>query len=108
MNPLNYVCHRLPERSFHLKGRQFPVCARCTGFYLSGFTYAILAMFIAFQYTLSTTILGIILLIPFIVDGLTQFLNFRESNNTLRFLTGILGGIGVMILIKTLKFMFIY
>jgi uncharacterized membrane protein len=30
------VCHQLPERSFFWDGRQFPVCARCTGLYLSG------------------------------------------------------------------------
>ena len=30
------VCHQLSERSFHLSGIQFPVCARCTGLYLGG------------------------------------------------------------------------
>ena len=30
------ICHQLPERSFFLDGRQLPVCARCTGLYLSG------------------------------------------------------------------------
>jgi uncharacterized membrane protein len=29
------ICHQLPERSFFLEGRQLPVCARCTGLYLS-------------------------------------------------------------------------
>jgi uncharacterized membrane protein len=29
------ICHQLPERSFFLDGRQLPVCARCTGLYLS-------------------------------------------------------------------------
>jgi len=29
------ICHQLPERSFFLGGRQFPVCGRCTGLYLS-------------------------------------------------------------------------
>ena len=28
------ICHRIPERSFHLAGRQLPLCARCTGTYL--------------------------------------------------------------------------
>jgi uncharacterized membrane protein len=28
------VCHQLPERSFALGGRQWPVCARCSGLYL--------------------------------------------------------------------------
>ncbi len=30
------ICHQRPERSFFLDGQQFPVCARCTGLYLSG------------------------------------------------------------------------
>jgi uncharacterized membrane protein len=29
------ICHQKPERSFFLDGHQFPVCARCTGLYLS-------------------------------------------------------------------------
>jgi len=28
------VCHRIPERSFILGGRQLPLCARCTGTFL--------------------------------------------------------------------------
>lgn len=28
------VCHQLPERSFVWAGRQWPVCARCSGLYL--------------------------------------------------------------------------
>jgi uncharacterized membrane protein len=30
------ICHQRPERSFFLHGRQFPVCGRCAGLYLSG------------------------------------------------------------------------
>lgn len=30
------ICHQLPERSFFIDSRQLPVCARCTGLYLSG------------------------------------------------------------------------
>jgi uncharacterized membrane protein len=30
------ICHQRPERSFFWAGHQFPVCARCTGLYLSG------------------------------------------------------------------------
>ena len=28
------VCHRIDLRSFHIQGRQMPLCARCTGMYL--------------------------------------------------------------------------
>ena len=30
------ICHQLPARSFFWAGHQLPVCARCTGLYLSG------------------------------------------------------------------------
>jgi uncharacterized membrane protein len=29
------VCHQRPERSFHVGGTQWPVCARCAGLYLA-------------------------------------------------------------------------
>ena len=32
----SFICHQRPERSFFVGGQQLPVCARCTGLYLSG------------------------------------------------------------------------
>jgi uncharacterized membrane protein len=32
----SFVCHQIPERSFHIAGAQLPVCARCTGLYAGG------------------------------------------------------------------------
>lgn len=32
------ICHQRPERSFFWGAHQFPVCARCTGLYLSAAT----------------------------------------------------------------------
>jgi uncharacterized membrane protein len=32
----SFICHQLPERSFHLQGAQLPVCARCLGLYGGG------------------------------------------------------------------------
>src|SRR5437764_170555 len=29
------ICHQRPGRSFHTEGVQWPVCARCSGLYLS-------------------------------------------------------------------------
>ena len=29
----SYICHQIPERSFHLFGYQFAVCSRCFGVY---------------------------------------------------------------------------
>ena len=103
----NLICHRKPERSFFIKGHQFPVCARCTGFYISMFSYFVYAYCFFVNYNIYLLIFAIMLLIPTILDGLTQLLEYRKSNNTLRFITGILGGTGLGILIKAIKY-FIY
>lgn len=108
MNPLNIICHRNPERSFFIKGHQFPVCARCTGFYLTIIAYTIYAYYTPIVYTNEYVLLGITLCIPAIIDGITQALHLRESNNNIRLITGLLGGIGLMIIIKYLKLVIIY
>src|SRR5690606_17888035 len=39
------LCHRLTGHSFHVAGRQLPLCARCTGMYLGIFiTFAALLL----------------------------------------------------------------
>ena len=101
------ICHRKPERSFHINGHQFPVCARCTGFYISVIVYCVYAFFYYIDYSVQLLVFAVLLLIPAGVDGLTQFFDFRESNNTLRLLTGLCGGLGLIILIKAFKFYFI-
>lgn len=108
MNMLNLMCHRKPERSFQYKGHYFPVCARCTGFYIAIFTYGILAMIVPITYISNSIMIGILLLVPSGIDGITQLFELRTSNNILRLATGLFGGIGLMIILKTLKFMFIY
>ncbi len=39
-------------------------------------------------------------MIPAAVDGLTQYFGPRESTNTLRFITGFIGGLGLIIFLK--------
>jgi uncharacterized membrane protein len=41
--------------------------------------------------------IGIIVQIPMVVDGVTQKLGWRESNNFLRIITGSLSGLGLSI-----------
>lgn len=107
MRSINLLCHRKPERSFHIKGKQFPVCSRCTGFYISIIAYYTYTFFNYVDYNPFLLSSAILLLIPAGIDGTTQFLGYRESNNTLRFITGLLGGLGLAILIKALKY-FLY
>lgn len=98
------ICHRLPDRTFKFRESYFPVCARCTGIYVSAFTYFIYVYFFYVEYTFQLLLLAFIMTIPTIFDGLTQLFGLRLSNNKLRFFTGLIGGLGLAILIKTLKY----
>lgn len=87
-------CHRKPERSFFYKGKQFPVCARCTGFYLGYFALPIFT----FSIWMPSFLWIFLLMLPALVDGLTQAYMNRESNNWLRLATGIPAGAACMAL----------
>lgn len=104
MNILDIICHRRPERSFFINGHQFPVCARCTGFYISLALYFIYTYYFFVNYDIYLLTFAAMLLMPAAIDGLTQLKGYRESNNSLRFITGLLGGLGLGIFIKALKY----
>lgn len=95
-----YICHRIPERSFFIKGHQFPVCARCTGFYTGLIVYLIVNQFYYHPYDINMLIVSMILMIPAAIDGVTQYFGPRESTNKLRFITGFIGGVGLIIFLK--------
>lgn len=98
MNVFKYLCHQRPDRSFFFRGHQFPVCSRCTGFLVGTFVFSVFIYFIPLDYTYDLFYLSIILQLPYIIDGSTQYLGYRESNNTLRFITGFIGSFGLIIM----------
>jgi len=77
-------CHRISGRSFFVGGRQFHVCARCTGI-LIGYTLAPL-MLLSKHAALYLFPLFLLLMA---IDGGTQLFGLRESNNALRLATGL-------------------
>jgi uncharacterized membrane protein len=74
-------CHQLPERSFFVRGRQVPMCARCTGLLVGA------VLFPLFEGQHIAVYVGLVS--AFIVDSLTQLYGLRESNNALRFALGL-------------------
>ena len=106
--PFYFICHRIPDRTFKVGKYYFPVCARCTGIYISAFSYFILAMFVPIVYSMELIILATLFIIPTAIDGISQLLNKRNSNNYLRFITGLFAGLGLAILAKAIKFIIIY
>lgn len=105
------ICHRIPERSFYLAGRQLPLCARCTGTYLGALT-GFMTMW-ALGHRRASNLpptKAIVLLVGFIasmgVDGLNSYLSFfpnaphlYEPSNLLRLTTGTLNGLALSIIV---------
>lgn len=95
-------CHQLPERSFFFRGKQFPVCARCTGVYLGQAVALLSVKWLRPPLWVVPLFCGIML-----ADWGVQALKWRESTNIRRLITGLLCGYGlaygvVIILVKVL------
>ena len=80
-------CHRLPERSFSIDGRQFHVCARCTGLVVG---FGCSWILVPVRHLVPWVAAAFLLVLS--ADGLTQLIGWRSSNNALRLLTGL--GVG--------------
>jgi uncharacterized membrane protein len=106
------VCHRIDARSFHLFGRQLPLCARCTGeFNAAALTLAYLGFISRKRSQMPARSILVVLagfFLAFAMDGSNSYLyllkqtypgflpeipNLYVPNNTLRLLTG--SGMGV-------------
>ncbi|MCL2022950.1 MAG: DUF2085 domain-containing protein [Oscillospiraceae bacterium] len=91
-----FWCHRRPERSFFIRGKQFPICARCTGIaagYIIGITMAIVLGQLPWWIVL-------LCMIPLIADGFLQALGGIESTNPRRFVTGVLFGTALIAILR--------
>ncbi|MCB9419113.1 MAG: DUF2085 domain-containing protein [Ardenticatenaceae bacterium] len=101
------VCHRITERSFVINGRQFPLCARCTGMYL-GVALTVIVIFLSgrLRWSELPPLPILLMLIGFIglmgIDGINSYSHFfpnaphlYEPRNWLRLLTGMGTGLAM-------------
>lgn len=101
------ICHRITERSFTVGGRQFPLCARCTGIYLGvvlAFTVLLLSgrgRRAGLPPLPSLLALGLFIA-AMAVDGLNSYSHFfpeaphlYQPRNGLRLLTGMGTGLAM-------------
>ena len=91
--PIVFGCHCRSDRSFSYKGKQFPICARCTG-ELIGFLLAPMAWFL---YRPPIVVL-VLMILPLMADGIIQKATSYESTNIRRVITGALFGYAAMTL----------
>jgi uncharacterized membrane protein len=90
----SYLCHQIPERSFHIAGHQFAVCSRCTGLY-AGFTIAILALplYRPLRNTATPRIIWLFAsALPLAIDFSLTYFGIWQNNHFTRFTTGALFG----------------
>jgi uncharacterized membrane protein len=94
----SYVCHQIPERSFHLAGHQFAVCSRCTGLY-SGFAVAALVYPLARSLTRTDAPRRrwlILAAVPLLIDFSLTYFGVWSNTHLTRFSTGaLLGSVAV-------------
>ena len=99
---LRNLCHQLPSRCFWIFGSNMGLCSRCFGIFLGIF---LIGIFLGIKgknkiYWKSS----FVLMIPIIIDWVTQLKGLRQSNNSFRFVTGFLGGIGAGMIIFPVYF----
>ena len=101
----SFVCHQIPERSFHLAGYKFAVCSRCTGLY-SGFALATLAypLVRSMRQTETPSIVWLVLAtLPLVIDFSLGYFSIWQNNHASRFATGaLLGSVAVFYILPGL------
>ncbi|MBC7249201.1 MAG: DUF2085 domain-containing protein [Anaerolineae bacterium] len=105
------ICHRIPDHSLFLGGRQLPLCARCTGTYLGallGFaTMWALRRQRATEMPPTPVLVAAVAFIAIMgVDGVNSYLHFFPTaphlytpRNWLRLATGTLNGLAMSIIV---------
>lgn len=99
---LLFNCHQISSRSFFWNGRQFHICARCTGILVGVILSPSMLIFWKYSiylFPLSFFVLGI--------DGVTQLFKLRESNNLIRIITGFFFGYSFLgFVVYTIMYLF--
>lgn len=90
-----FFCRRRKDRCIKMFGYRSFLCARCTG-------TCVCVLLTILLLVLGVTIppfITFIFIFPFVLDGRSQLIGFRESNNILRLSTGILFSLGLLLFI---------
>jgi uncharacterized membrane protein len=90
----SFICHQMPERSFHLLDHQLAVCSRCFGVY-----FGLLAGLIAYPLWRSIENIDPLpriwlfaSMVPIVIDWSLGVLDIWHNNHASRFITGLILG----------------
>jgi uncharacterized membrane protein len=97
----SFICHQIPERSFHILGNQFAVCSRCFGVYFG--LLAGIATYPLWRRVDSVEPLPrfwlFFSMLPISIDWSLGFFEIWENTHVSRFITGAILGIACAIYI---------
>ena len=97
----SYICHQIPERSFHILEHQFAVCSRCFGVYFGLFAGVV-------TYPLWRPIDSVeplprfwlfLSMLPISIDWSLGVFGIWENNHLSRFITGLILGVACAVYI---------
>jgi uncharacterized membrane protein len=91
---LHFVCAQVPSHSFYIFGHQLGLCARNLSIYVSMFLGSLVFVLSKKRVPGLPWWLWILMLLPMVLDGVTQMFGWRESTWILRVVTGTLFGLG--------------
>ena len=90
-----YLCHQRDDRSFHLAGERMACCHRCTAIYGGLFLLGLVFALVRGQVAPLRLTVAALLLIPIVLDVVSQPILDREGTMVLRVLTGALFALAV-------------
>jgi uncharacterized membrane protein len=102
---LHSICNQMPTRSLFIYTSPMAICARCFFIYSVMFITGLALVNNRNKHIRWKA--GLLLMIPCIIDGSSQYLGFRLSNNFLRSMTGALAGLGIALILFPLYFRFV-
>jgi uncharacterized membrane protein len=101
------ICHQISDRSFRVAGVQQPVCARCTGLYVSGAVGALAAWFGASRRTRvprHTRAAFVLAAFPTAFTVILEFAGLASPSSGMRALSAIpLGAVAGWVFVRSLR-----
>jgi len=92
----SFICHQMPDRSFHLMEHQLAVCSRCFGVY-----FGLLGGLVAYPMWRSIDNIDPLpriwlfaSMVPIAIDWSLGVLDIWQNNHASRFITGLILGVG--------------
>lgn len=90
------ICNKNPDRALHIGDFVFPLCYRCMSIGIGLIVNAVIILLIRPKEKIVFLITSILLIIPCLVDGLSQLLTSYISTNPNRIILGFAAGVGIV------------